>query len=264
MAYVYSQKIEDPADLWDDFFITGGERVKERLVVTYIPLVKLVIDRMLWRLPRHLSREDLLSSGVVGLLDAIKRFRPDQGAQFQTYAIPRIRGAILDELRAHDTMSRSAREKIRRVKQAVVELEGELLDTPSEDDIAGRLGMDVEDYRRMLTDVSPIRVLNFSDLAQGEREWDVAGHDETAGDHVSGGDAASSDDRQALTLALQALPKKEKLVISLYYYEEMTLKEIAAVLQVSEGRVSQIHTQALIRLRAAVEKALTMVGDMDV
>ena len=251
---VCSRAAADVGDLWDDFFKTRSETVREELALRYLPLVKHIVNRLFSHIPDHVSREDLVSSGIVGLLEAIQRYEPGKRVSFQTFAYHRVRGAILDELRSYDLVSRTMRRQLREVEEAIRKLEKEAGETPDEQLIADRLGMGVEEYRQLLVDLRPVRVTTFTDLlsANGDDEPcrdvpDPAGFGEQNAPR-------SREIQDALLNFLQDLPKMERLVISLYYYEQMTMKEIAFVLNLSERRVSQLHTQAILRLRRCLTR----------
>ena len=252
------QTTEAIGELWESYRETRCDDVREKLALQFIPLVKHVVGRMFAHLPPHVSREDLLNSGVLGLIDAIERYDPGRKIKFETYAIPRIKGAILDELRSYDLMPRAARLKVRKLQKTIKELEVDLKRSPTESEIASKLGIDVEGYRELLSVLSPIRFFSLSDRLDEQGACRVSGG--TGFDTVALRDgevrAESQEMKRVLLEALQGLPKNERIVTALYYYEEMTMKEIAVVLKVSESRVSQIHTQAILRLRSAVEKAM--------
>lgn len=241
----------DEALLWAKFHQTGNEHVREKLVLRYIPLVKYVISRQLSHLPDHLSRDDLMSAGIVGLIDAVEKFNPQFKIQFKTFAVPRIKGAILDELRSYDIIPRSIRMKMREVQQAMAELESSLGRGPYEEEIAGHLNLSVDEYRVLLRKLSPIRFLSFSQTLNHDGDWEIASEDAGPGMTTD-----NEEVKQLLVGAIQRLDKNERLTIALYYYEKMTMKEIGVVLKVSESRVSQVHTQAILKLRGTVQQAL--------
>lgn len=240
----------DEPMLWTTFYRTRAEHLRERLVLQYIPLVKYVIGRQLSHLPDHLSREDLMSAGIVGLIEAVEKFNPELSIQFKTFAIPRIKGAILDELRSYDVIPRSIRLKMREVQQVIADLEGELGRSPHEEEIAQRMHLSVEAYRELLRKLSPVRFLSFSQTLNNEADWEIPSPDSTPLN------ADNEEVKQLLIEAIQNLEKNERLTVALYYYEKMTMKEIGVVLKVSESRVSQVHTQAILKLRSAIERGL--------
>ena len=252
------QKTEKVEDLWKLYCDTRSEQTKEKLVLHYMSLVQHIIDRLFSHLPDHVSRDDLVSSGVLGLIDAIERYNPDRQVKFITFAFTRIKGAILDELRSYDLMPRSIRMKMRKLQKAIAELEGKLKRSPTDVEIASKLDMGIDDYRDLLRTLSPIRFFSLSDSLNGVGEFEIQNQAESLDMKQNSPDLPTENQelRSALLNAIQELPKNERLTIALYYYEQMTMKEIGVVLKVTESRVSQIHTQAIIKLRNAVEKAM--------
>jgi len=241
----------DEALLWAQYQQTGNEHVREKLVLRYIPLVKYVIGRQLSHLPDHLSRDDLMSAGIVGLIEAVEKFNPDLKIQFKTFAIPRIKGAILDELRSYDIIPRSIRMKMREVQKTMADLEAALGRSPYEEEIAQNLQLSVDEYRNLLRKLSPIRFLSLSQTLNHDGDWELPSED--AGPMIM---AENEEVKQLLVEAIQNLDKNERLTIALYYYEKMTMKEIGVVLKVSESRVSQVHTQAILKLRGAIHQVM--------
>jgi len=254
---VETEKKNDVLSLWDRYMETKDETLKKEIVVRYLGLVKFVIARMFSHLPAYLSLDDLENTGIIGLIDAVDRFDPSRGLKFETFAVPRIRGAILDELRSYDFLPRSMRAKVKEVQKAVQSLERKLQRSPNEEEIASELGIEIAKYREILGNLSPIRFLSLSDIIDGGDEGRIANN--LASENYARENKLNVEQheiKKLLVKAIQKLPKNERLTITLYYYEEMTMKEIAVVLKVSESRVSQIHTQALIKLRSTLEAAL--------
>jgi RNA polymerase sigma factor FliA len=234
--------------LWKMYREKKSDHIREKLVIQYMPLVKYVIGRQLTHLPSHLSREDLMSAGIIGLINAVEKFDSDLEVQFKTYAIPRIKGAILDELRSYDVIPRSIRLKMREVQEAIQNLEKNLKRSPSEEEIADYLEINVEQYRDLLRKLSPIRFLSLSQKLNNEGDWDIPDDPSSMITQMD-----QEEVKQQLIDAIQTLERNERLMVALYYYEKMTMKEISIVLKVSESRVSQIHTQALLKLRSALD-----------
>lgn len=233
---------------------------REELALEYAPLVKQVANRLAARLPDNLERDDLVQAGMIGLLDAIEKYDPLRETLFRTYAEFRIRGAMLDDLRACDWIPRSVREKADKVGHAIRELEYELGRHPEEKEIADKLELSLADYHSLLLKSKAIPLLSIEDLKAG------ADADDQANIFDVLEDTTCSNPLEQLSLgrlqkqlagAVEGLPEKEKLVLSLYYDEELNLKEIGAVLGITESRSSQIRTQAILRLRKAVENATT-------
>ena len=244
--------------LWEEYREKGEKAVRDRLILTYAPLVKYVAGRLGSGLPAHVDEGDLVSYGLLGLIGAIERYDPSRDIKFETYAIARIRGAIIDELRALDWVPRSVRSRARQIERAIGELEAKLGRAPTDEEIAGKVGMTVEELDDTLTDISRSSIAALDEL------WSVSGD----GDQVSLLDTIEDDTmarpadvldetemREALADAIARLPEREKLVVTLYYYEELTLREIGEVLGVTESRVSQLHTKAILRLKSRLAGA---------
>ncbi len=244
-------------DLWRRYKSTGDVRARERLVVAYSPLVKYVSGRMASGLPAHVEEADLISYGLVGLISAIERFDVEREIKFETYAITRIKGAIIDELRSLDWVPRSVRARAREIEKANSKLEHRLQRAPSDEEMAAELGLSVDEFQDSLLQISNSSVAALDEL------WTVS---DASGDQVSlldtlqdpGApdpatimDATELKDRVADAIA--RLPEREKLVVALYYYENLTLREIGEVLGVTESRISQLHTKAVLRLRSRLQ-----------
>src|ERR671921_863877 len=241
-------------DLWRRYKGSGDERARERLVVAYSPLVKYVSGRMASGLPAHVEEADLISYGLVGLISAIQRFEPEREIKFETYAITRIKGAIIDELRSLDWVPRSVRSRAREIERANSKLEHKLQRAPTDEEMAAELGMTVEEFQEALLQISNSTVAALDEL------WTVS---DASGDQVSLLDTLqdpgapdqaavmdATDLKDRIADAIARLPEREKLVVALYYYENLTLREIGEVLGVTESRVSQLHTKAVLRLRS--------------
>jgi RNA polymerase sigma factor for flagellar operon FliA len=229
-------------------YTVKGKADKNQLLTEHMPLVKRLAHQMKAKLPASVEVDDLVQAGMIGLLDAIGRYEDDHGAQFETYAVLRIRGAMLDELRSNDWMPRSTRQNMRKVEQAMAALQQQLGRPPSESEIARSMKLSLADYQDMLGDSGGHQLVYYEDF-----------HDEDGNDSWLDRYAVDEDDplralmetdfRQAVIDAIDALPPREKLLMGLYYEEELNLKEIGAVMGVSESRVSQLHSQAVGRLR---------------
>jgi RNA polymerase sigma factor for flagellar operon FliA len=244
-------------ELWRRYKGSGDDRARERLVVAYAPLVKYVAGRMSSGLPAHVEEADLISYGLGGLISAIERFDLSREIKFETYAITRIRGAIIDELRTLDWVPRSVRARAREIERANQRLETKLQRAPTDEEMAKELGIPLSDFNDSLVQISRSTIVALDEL------W-------TTND--SGGDAVSLLDtlpdrgapnpeqvvdqaelRDRIADAIAALPEREKLVIALYYYENLTLREIGEVLGVTESRISQLHTKAVLRLKSRLQ-----------
>jgi len=239
--------------LWAEYKEAGDRQIRDQLIVLYSPLVKYVAARVAVGLPQHVDGSDLVSYGIIGLIDAIDRFDPVRQVKFETYAIPRIRGAIIDELRAIDWVPRSVRAKARAVEQAYQTLEATLLRTPTDAEVAAELDISERELQDILRQVSFVGVAALDEvfMVGGERTDRT-----TLGDTIpdaSDGPVALFEDKESkeiLAQAIMGLGDRERKVLSLYYYEGLTLAEIGEILGVTESRVCQIHTKAVLQLRA--------------
>jgi RNA polymerase sigma factor for flagellar operon FliA len=241
-------------DLWRRYKSSGDERARERLVVAYSPLVKYVSGRMASGLPAHVEESDLISYGLVGLINAIERFELEREIKFETYAITRIKGAIIDELRSLDWVPRSVRAKARDIERANSKLEHKLQRAPIDEEMAEELGMTVQEFQDALLQISNSTVAALDELwTVGDASGDQVSLLDTLQDPRAEDPAAVMDQtdlKDRVADAIARLPEREKLVVALYYYENLTLREIGEVLGVTESRVSQLHTKAVLRLRS--------------
>ncbi len=232
-----------------------GSPDKEQLIAQYAPLVKRLAFHLMAKLPASVQVDDLIQNGMIGLLDAIQRFEDGLGAQFETYAVQRVRGAMLDGLRENDWLPRGVRREMRRVESAIQQLEHQLGRQPSEQELATALDMALADYQKLLGDARGHQLVHLEDLGDGGEEGYLERHASgPSQDPLAVLEEASV--RNALVVAIAALPEREKMVMALYYEQDLNLREIGAVMSVTESRVCQLHTQAVARLRAAV-----VVGD---
>jgi RNA polymerase sigma factor for flagellar operon FliA len=239
--------------VWRQYKVSGDRVLRDRLILTYAPLVKYVAGKLGSWLPPHVEEGDLISYGLLGLIGAIERFEPDREIKFETYAISRIRGAMIDELRSLDWVPRSVRNRAREIERAMAELENRHKRTPTDEEVASELGITVGEFEESLTQIARSSVVALDELWSGSG----AGGESTAlidtieDPHASdpSRELLQGEMRQALAQAITRLPDRERLVVTLYYYEELTLREIGEVLSVTESRVSQLHTKAILRLR---------------
>lgn len=234
----------------------GVNQSRDELVVAHLPLVKFIVDRIASSLPPHLDRDDLRSAAVIGLISAAERFDPARGVQFKTFAEQRIRGTIMDELRAQDWLTRSLRDKFKRLEREFSSLEQRLGRNPSSDEVALAMGLELKDYFRLLEE---IHLLSFVSLDDAWHDEDGAPFGlldvlEDKGTESPQNQLIARQTVERLAEAIDALPEKERIVITLYYYEELNLKEIGAVLDLTESRISQLHSQAIIRLRGKMKR----------
>jgi len=243
---------DELAALWADFKETASPQARERLILHYAPLVKYVASRVATGLPATVEQADLVSYGMFGLIDALEKFEPARGNKFETYAIPRIKGAIIDELRAMDWVPRSVRFKARGIEKAYSDLESMLKRAPSEKEVAARLGVTLRELHDVVTQISFVSVLALDELLSvgSDRGEQVSLLDTLAdrGSDVSMG-LEGQETRGLLAAAINSLSEREKIVVTLYYFEGLTLAEIGEILGVTESRVCQIHTKAVNQLR---------------
>ena len=239
--------------LWRDYRRDADPSVRERLILHYAPLVKYVAGRVGAGLPQSVEQADLVSYGIFGLIDAIDKFDPERGFKFETYAMARIRGAIIDELRAIDWVPRSVRAKARAVERAYAKLEHELRRSPEDAEVAAELGMTTAEFDAVLSKLSFTGIVALDDVVSsgtGERDGTTTVVDTIADDTHDPAAAFEGDEmRRILADALHHLSERERLVLTLYYFEGMTLAEVGAALGVTESRVCQIHTKAILQLR---------------
>jgi RNA polymerase sigma factor FliA len=240
------------ARFWVDYKQHGGSHARERLILHYAPLVKFVAGRVASGLPPSIEQADLVSYGIFGLIDAIEKFDPARGFKFETYAIARIKGAIIDELRSIDWVPRSVRAKARAIERAFSKLENQLRSTPDDTQLAHELGISEPELADWLSQISFVGLVALDEiLLAGERAGGSTVGDmvvDSAHDPVA---AFELDEmKQLLVEAINRAPERERLVLTLYYYEGLTLSEIGEVLGVTESRVCQIHTKAILQLRA--------------
>ncbi|MDA8276414.1 MAG: RNA polymerase sigma factor WhiG [Actinomycetota bacterium] len=238
--------------LWAEYKQTGERALRDQLIVHYAPVVKYVAGRVSVGLPRHVDESDLASYGIIGLIDAIERFDPVRNVKFETYAIPRIKGAIIDELRSIDWVPRSVRAKARSVEQSYAKLEATLHRTPTDAEVAADLDMTDAEFQNVLRQISFVGVVALDEVFRGGDRSDRS----TLGDNLpdtGAGPMATfevKETKEALVHAIAQMGEREKTVLTLYYYEGLTLAEIGQVLGVTESRVCQIHTKAVLQLRA--------------
>jgi RNA polymerase sigma factor for flagellar operon FliA len=230
----------------------------DALVTRYAPLVKRIAYHLSGRLPASIQPGDLIQAGMIGLIEAVRHYDAAQGASFETYAGIRIRGAMLDEVRKSDWAPRSVYRKAREMARAISKVENAKGGSAKDHEIAEALGMTLEEYHQTLQDVSGHRVLSFEDVALDEERLADSLIDKADDPSQA---MQGEEIRRELVQAITSLPERERLVLSLYYHEELNLREIGQVLEVTESRVCQIHGQALLRLRARLSVRKT--GDSD-
>jgi RNA polymerase sigma factor for flagellar operon FliA len=240
-------------ELWRRLKQQDDEDARDRLIVHYAPLVKYVAGRMSSALPAHVDESDLISYGLIGLIGAVERFDPGRSVKFETYAVSRIKGAIIDELRSLDWVPRSVRARAREIERKASELEHQLHRVPTDEELANALDIELEEFHGLINQISNSSIVALDEMwtvsAAGSETMSLI---DTLGDR-SAGDPANLLDvtelREGLADAIASLPEREKIVVALYYYDGLTLREIGDVLGVTESRVSQLHTKAILRLK---------------
>ena len=243
---------------WEEFKTTGSPEAREALILAYVPLVKYVAGRVSVGLPSNVDFDDLVSYGVFGLVDAVEKFDPDRGVKFETYAVARIRGAVIDGLRSIDWVPRSVRKKSKELEQTIGALEAKLGRPATDQEIAEALNITVEEYYELLSEVKGVSLASLDEVWSGDPEEDgKIPFGQMIENTRSEDPTARVEDvevKRVLAEAIDHLPERERLVVALYYYEGLTLKEIGEVLNVSESRISQIHTKAILRLRGRLSR----------
>ena len=242
----HDENLTDVTSLWHRYLEHKTIDLRNQLAEHYLPLVKLVAGRLAISLPAHVDRDDLLSSGFFGLLDAIDRYDMERKNKFETYAGVRIRGAMLDYLRSKDWIPVAVRQKIRRYEQAIYELETRLGHTATDEELAEELGLTIGELQKLENQVSVATIIPLDDSLRTDTP---ASQEDGPSEQVE-----KSELRSILAAAIERLPEKEKKVVALYYYEELTLKEISMILHLSEARISQLHTKAVFRLRGYLSR----------
>lgn len=250
----------DKAAIWKEYKETGSEDLKESLILHYVPLVRGLAKGLHMKLPQTIEYADLVSYGFLGLLDAIDRFKPEKGIDFKAYAKVRINGAIIDGIRSEKRLPRSIQEKARKLNHAHEVLAAQLRRFPEEEEVADYLGIEVEKLRQNLLDIGNSYVLSLDDLMsssdKGEGPLNLLDslEDENALDPYDLSEKQNM--REMVRDAIALLPEREKIILSLYYYEDLSMKEVGEVLNITESRVSQIHSTAVSRLRSHLSAQL--------
>jgi RNA polymerase sigma factor for flagellar operon FliA len=234
--------------------------VKEQIVLEHAPLIRYIVNRIAVRLPSHIDLDDLHNTGVIGLMDAIEKYDPEKNCKFKTYAEFRIKGAILDQLRSLDWVPRSVRQKGRRLERAYGEIEQRLGRSASEEEVADSLGLQIDKFHELLNQVRGVSLVNLEELrgtgADGERTGSYADIVEDVHSENPFSALKQQETRRVIADTIGCLPEKERLVLTLYYYEDLNMKEIGAILGITESRVCQIHTKAVGRLRSKLKQLI--------
>lgn len=245
--------------IWQDYKEKDDKTARDKLILHYSPLVKYVAGQVASRLPKSVEVADLVSYGLIGLMEAIEKFDPSREIKFETYAMPRIKGAMIDELRVLDWAPRSLRAKAKELEKAYCELENELKRMPEDEEVASVLGTTVEELHDVMADLSRCSIIALEDLWSADSEKDNRVNVMDVLVDTKAKDPAMMFEQEEvktiLAEALTKLPEREKMIITLYYYDSLTLKEIGEILEVTESRVSQLHTKALLRLKTRLKEA---------
>jgi RNA polymerase sigma factor for flagellar operon FliA len=251
-----AQGEEELRMLWRRVRDHDDSGAKERLILTYAPLVKYVAGRMSAALPSHVDETDLISYGLMGLIAAVERFDPERQVKFETYAVTRIKGSIIDELRSLDWVPRSVRARARAIEQKSTELEHKLHRAPTDHELASALEMNIDEFQTAINQISNSSIVALDEMWNVNAGTDSVALIDTIGDqgmNDPGELLENAQLRETLADAIARLPDREKIVVSLYYYDHLTLREIGEVLGVTESRVSQLHTKAILRLKGRLQ-----------
>ncbi|MGA2529349.1 MAG: FliA/WhiG family RNA polymerase sigma factor [Acidimicrobiales bacterium] len=259
MSQTGTDRLQSVEELWADFKATADQSARDRLILHYSPLVKYVAGRVAAAMPSHVDYADLVSYGILGLIDAIEKFDPSRAIKFETYGVPRVRGAILDELRSIDWVPRSVRAKARAVDSAFSKLEGTLGRSPTDRELADELEMSTSDLDDILRQTSRAGLLQLDDVLfrQGGSGGQTLGETLQDQGDAPGATIELEETRRQLAKAIQRLDERERKVLTLYYYEGLNLAEIGEILGVTESRACQIHTKAVLHLRQRLRDELS-------
>lgn len=239
-------QLDEIMELWLTYQRSKKTEIREKLIEHYLSLVKLVAGRLAMSLPQHVDKDDLISNGFFGLLDAIEKYDPSRGIKFETYAVVRIRGAMLDAIRSQDWVPTSVRQKAKQYEQAIAQLENQLGRSATDEEIAMELGISSGELYTLINQLNASTIIPLEDFTKTETS---SNHLVNPSEHIE-----IEEVKQTLAKAIDKLPEKEKIVVSLYYYEGLTLKEISLILKLSEARISQLHTKSIFRLRGALSR----------
>lgn len=245
---------DETTHLWEQFKSSQDENLRNKLIERYLPLVRYVAERLMAKLPQNVDLEDLQSAGVFGLVEAIGRFDLSRGVKFETYCTNRIRGAILDELRSMDWVPRLVRARSHQVEKAYAKLEVELGRKPSDVELARAMGKSVEELDELLNEVNTVNVIPMGRKDLDNDENQTGERLDVSEDKKEADPVTEIQKRELIEYITKGLSKKERLILILYYYEELTMKEIGATLDLSESRVCQIHSKLMTRLKAQLSK----------
>ncbi len=247
-------------DLWKRYSSTKDPVDREALIIEYSHLIKFIAGRLNIYFGSNVEYDDLVGYGVFGLIDAIDKFDINKGVKFETYASLRIRGSVIDSIREMDWVPRSLRQKNKELEKAYWEIENELGHSASDKEVADKLGISVEDFYKLLNEVNLTSMVSLEDFLEQNYEIGIDIQNSTSSDRPDK-QVELNEIKEILGDSINKLPEKEKTVLSLYYYEELTLKEISAIMKVSESRISQLHTKAIMRLRGKLARHRSLLGE---
>ncbi|MCX7708900.1 MAG: FliA/WhiG family RNA polymerase sigma factor [Clostridia bacterium] len=245
-------------DLWKQYGETKDPSIREKLILEYSHLIKFVAGRLSIYFGSNVEYDDLIGFGVFGLIDAIDKFDINKGVKFETYASLRIRGSIIDSIREMDWVPRSLRQKNKELEKVYFEIENELGHAATDQEVADKLGISLDEFYKLLNDVNVSSMVSLEEFLEQNYEIGVNISDSNKEDSPEKF-AEISEIKEILADSIGKLPEKEKTVISLYYFEELTLKEISAIMKVSESRISQLHTKAILRLRGKMARHKSLI-----
>jgi len=254
------KKKEEVEDLWQQYKVKGNESARDALIMQYVHLVRYAAGRIAIGLPSHIEIDDLFAAGLMGLIQAVEKFDPSRNIKFETYAIPRIKGAMLDELRSQDWFPRSIRHKAKLLETVLADLERKLGRAVTDQDVVEYLNISLDEYYRMLDDVAITNLISLDQTISSNSDglYSIVGNSLPQANAMDPYDEIEEKELyEIIRDTLDTLPEKERLVLTLYYYEELTLKEIGKVLKVSESRVCQLHTKAMLRLKGRITRLLS-------
>ncbi len=251
---------KDQKELWKQYHETRDPAIRETLILEYSHLIKFIAGRLNIYFGSNVEYDDLVSFGVFGLIDAIDKYDMNKGVKFETYASLRIRGSIIDSIRDMDWVPRSLRQKNKELEKAYWEVENELGHSATDKEIADKLGISIDEFYKLLNDVNVTSMVSLEDFLEQNYEVGTDITSTNSSDRPEH-EAELNELREILGESIEKLPEKEKMVLSLYYYEELTLKEISAIMKVSESRISQLHTKAIMRLRGKLARQKSLLDD---
>lgn len=248
--------MENLEKIWRTYQANKSPELKERLIIEYSPIVKFVAGRLLVHVGQHVEYDDLVGYGIFGLIDAIDKFDLDKGVKFETYASLRIKGAIIDNIRKMDWVPRTLRQKNKEFEQVNAKLEAELGREPTDEEVAEKLNISVAEVREMMKSAAILSLVSLDDYLEQNHEsaFGQRAQGDTPEEHLD-----KKELHKMLTETIEALTEKEKMVVTLYYFEELTLKEISGIMGVSESRISQIHSKAILRMQRKLGRFKTVL-----